>query len=350
MPDTVSEPTAATYPPGAVSRFLAWVDGLPWHGWWVFPALAALTFLWGHGVLWASGLLPFGSIEPTIAIGVAYGPFVLAALAYLNGVAERAVVAFWPATGWPEEERSAWMYRFMTTPAGYGWPSLLIGGSFAIGAYLGAPTVPVPGDANRALLPVAYLPTLLLGYSMLPVGVVHLGRQFLLVARIHREALAIDPFDRVPVYAFSRLTAQAGLVFLVLAYYSLTVNGSFQAGNVVSLASVATAILFGVACFVVPLWGIHGRLVVEKDVLLREVEGRITRLGAEMYARIDAGQFDSTKAITDALAGTVTLRERIARLPTWPWPPQVFRGFLSALLLPVIVYLASRVLASQIGA
>jgi len=181
---------------------------------------------------------------------------------------------------------------------------------------------------------------------MLPAGVVHIGRQLLLVARIHREALAIDPFDRGPVYAFSRLTAQAGLVFLVVAYYSLTVNGSFQAGNIVSLASIGVAIVLGVACFVVPLWGIHGRLDLEKDLLLREVDSRITRLGAEMYARIDAGEFDATKAITDALAGTVTLRERIARLPTWPWPPQVLSGFLSALLLPVIVFLVTRVLAS----
>jgi hypothetical protein len=208
----------------------------------------------------------------------------------------------------------------------------------------------VPGSATRPLVIAAYMPILLMGYSMLPAGIIHLSRQLRLVARIHREARAIDPFDRVPVYAFSRLTAQAGLVFLVVAYYSLTVNGSFQAGNVVSLATIGVAIALGVACFVVPLWGIHDRLVLEKDNLLREVDERMTRLGAEMYTRIDAGEFDSTKVITDGLAGMVTLRERISRLPTWPWPPQVFRGFLSALLLPVIVYLVSRVIATQIGA
>jgi len=350
MPDTVSEPTATPYPPGAVSRFVAWVDRLPWHGWWVYPALAALLFLWGHGVLWVSGRLAIGEIDPLIVVGVAYGPFVLASLAYLNRVATRAIVAFWPATGWPEAERAAWTYRFVTTPGGYGRPSLIVGTVVAIGAYLGAPpSLPMADDVSRVLVAVAYLPTLLMGYSMLPAGVVHIARQLRLVARIHREALAIDPFDRGPVYAFSRLTAQAGLVFLAVAYYSLTVNGSFQAGNVVSLASTGVAIVVGVACFVVPLWGIHGRLDDEKDLLLREVEARISRLGAEMYARIDAGEFEATKPVTEALAGTETLRDRIARLPTWPWPPQVVSGFASALLLPVIVFLVTRVLSSQIG-
>lgn len=351
MPGTVSEPTAAPYPAGAVSRFLAWVDGLAWHGWWVFPAIAAILLGWGHAVLWLSGQLAFPSIEPTIAVGVAYGPYSLAAIAYINRVAARAIAEFWPATGWPEADRPGWTYRFVTTPRGYGWLSLLIGAPVAIGAFLQAPlTVVASGPTNRIVLLIAYLPVLLSGYSMLPAAIIHVGRQLRLVARIHREALAIDPFDRGPVYAFSRLTAQAGLVFLIAAYYSLTVNGSFQAGNIVSLAGVAATIVLGVACFFVPLWGIHGRLGLEKDQLLRQLDRRVATLGAEMYRRIDAGQFDATKAITDGLAGMVTLRERITRLPTWPWPPQVFRGFLSALLLPVVVYLVSRVIAAQIGA
>ena len=43
------------------------------------------------------------------------------------------------------------------------------------------------------------------------------------------------------------------------------------------------------------------------------------------------------------------LRERVVHLPTWPWSPQVLRGFLSALLLPVIVYLITRLISDNIG-
>ncbi|HYL41113.1 MAG TPA: hypothetical protein VET90_07375, partial [Candidatus Binatus sp.] len=64
---------------------------------------------------------------------------------------------------------------------------------------------------------------------------------------------------------------------------------------------------------------------------------------------IDGGQFEATKVVSEAIAGVGAIRDRISRLPTWPWPPQLFRGFLSALLLPVIVYLTSRLIGGHIG-
>src|SRR4029079_4168581 len=83
---SVNPPTAASSRPGAVSRFLAWTDGLPGHGWWVFPALALLLFALAPDIAWASGRVPWGVVEPVIAVGVPYGPFLLALLAATNYV------------------------------------------------------------------------------------------------------------------------------------------------------------------------------------------------------------------------------------------------------------------------
>jgi hypothetical protein len=109
------------------------------------------------------------------------------------------------------------------------------------------------------------------------------------------------------------------------------------------------AFAFGVACFVVPLWGIHSRLELEEERLLRAAETRTNAVTDELYRRIDAGDFDGTKAIADSFAGVSAARQRIERLPTWPWPPQLLRGFISALLLPVAVYLLTRVAGSALG-
>jgi hypothetical protein len=174
-------------------------------------------------------------------------------------------------------------------------------------------------------------------------------RQLRLVVRIHRDATRIDPFDRGPVYAFSRLTVVTGLAYVVIGYYGMAINGAFQAGNVVSLATLGSTFAIGLITFIVPLWGIHDRLVDEKALLLGEVERRLGHLGDEMYRRVDAGEFDGTKAVGDSIGGVNLLRERIARLPTWPWPPNLLRGFLSALLIPVIVYIASRLIGGQVG-
>jgi len=343
--------TAPSYRPGAISRFYDWCDRLPWHGWWLYPALAVALFAWAHAILWSTGRLPVGTIEPTLAVSVVYGPYSLGALAYLNHSAARALAAFWPATGWPDEERPSWALAFTTIRAGLGLPCLVLGIVIAVGSFLSAPdTVVGFDDRSRLTYFVAFVPPAVFGYSMVFVALAHTTRQLRLVSRIHREAEAIDLFDRVPVYAFSLFTAQIGLVYLISGYYTLAFNGSYQAGNLIGLGVLGLIIAFGTACFIVPLWGIHGRLVAEKDALLAGVEARQRRLGEELYRRIDAGEYDGTKVVSEGIAGAGAIHERIARLPTWPWPPQVFRGFVSALLLPVIVYLLSRFIGGQIGA
>lgn len=91
-----------------------------------------------------------------------------------------------------------------------------------------------------------------------------------------------------------------------------------------------------------PLWGIHDRLVSQKAAALLDVERRTTRLAAELFARIDAGDFAAAPSLNDTLTGLTALRERVERLPTWHWPPQLLRGFVSALLLPIVLFVVSR--------
>ena len=337
------------YPPGMASRSVAWIDRLPMRGLWVFPVLAVLLAGWGNAVLWIGGRLPVGSVDATIIQGAFYGPYALAVFAIVNRVALHSLEAFWPATGWPDSERPQWAYRFVTLPRGLDILAFAIGILIAIGTLISAPPSFLGPPETRGYMIVALLPSLILGYSGFPLLAFHTVRQLRLVMRIHREATAIDPFDREPVYAFSRLTVRTGLAYVLIGYYALVVNGAFVVGNAASLAVLAGVFIFGVACFVVPLLGIHDRLVREKELLLRGVEARLGRLSDEMYRRVDEGQFDGTKAVSDSIAGVATLRERIARLPTWPWPPNVLRGFLSALLLPVIVYVASRLIGGQVG-
>lgn len=356
MPGTViaeavpTRTSPAPYRPGGLSRILAWVDGLPSHGWWAFPLLAIGLFAWSHAVLWATGQLPIGSVSFLLATAVFYAPFALAALAYVNRVSEEALARFWPATGWPETERSAWRYAFVNSPGGgLGVISLVFGVVAALGSFSSASEGAIGVGMDRTIFLIAYLPSSILGYGLLVATSVHIGRQLWLVARIHREAGAVDPFDRVPVYAFSSLTARAGLAYGILGYYALSVQGVFQQGNVIALLVISFTFTVAIACFVVPLWGIHERLGREKNVLLHDVEVRMGRLGEEMYRRIDAGQFDGTKVVSDALAGAGALRDRINRLPTWPWPPNLMRGFISALLLPVVVYIVTRGIGGRIG-
>jgi hypothetical protein len=262
-------------------------------------------------------------------------------------VSRRSLAAFWPATGWPDAERPGWAAAFANTPSPWGWVALLIGALLGLASFVAAPTSWAGEGNDRLVLFVAYLPALVLGYSMAPAAFIHTVRQLRLVSRIHREATAIDPFDLGPVYAFSRLTVLSGLAYVLVGYYTLTVNGAFSAGNLVVAATLVFSVVVGIATFVVPLWGIHDRLADEKALLVRGVEERVGRIATEMYRRVDAGEFDGSKVMTEALAGVTALRARIEGLPTWPWPPQLLRGFISALLLPLAVFVLTRLVGAQ---
>jgi hypothetical protein len=321
---------------------MARTDRLPGAGWWLFVVFGIGLFAWGQAIEWAAGRMPVGTFDLDLAASVPYGPYTMLALALGRRVALRALDTFWPATGWPDDQRAGWRDRILVI--GF-WPetlALAIGAVGGVASLAGAPASILGPESERLPVYVAYLPSFLAGYSLLAVGVLYTLRWLGLVSTIHREATAVDVFDREPIYAFSRLTLLSGISFLIGAYYSLTANAAFQVGNATSLVFIGVTMTFAVIAFVVPMWGIHERLAREKEALLQDAERRTNLLAAELYARIDAGRFDSTEVVNTSLAGLVTLRERIERLPTWPWRPELLRGFVSALLLPLAVFILTR--------
>lgn len=335
--------------PGPVTRFVTWASGLPLGGFWLVAVVFGAMVAWAHVVLWITSRLPAGTIDWSSAVVAFYGPYTLAAWMIGLRVARDALTRFWPATGWPTREQPGWWRQFAHVPARVEWAALGVGTFAGLLALVASPESVLGPASGRSAVYAAYAPAFALGYGLGACGFVMTIRWLTLVARIHREARAIDPFDRVPVYAFSRLTVAGGLALVGAVYFTLTVNGAFQVGNLPSLAFLAAAGIFGVAVFIAPLWGIHGRLVDAKESLRFDAERRVGGLATELYARLDAGDFAGATSLNGTLSSLTTLRERIDRLPTWPWPPQLLRGFVSALLLPVVVYVLTRAAGSLLA-
>lgn len=344
-----SAPQPLPFQRSALNRFHDAVDRLPGGGWWIYPLLYLAELAYLHAYLWLSGQLAVGSIAMDAIPGLIYGPYSVAASHYLFRVAGRSMAAFRPASGWSDEEYVLHRYELLNLPAGRLWIALVVGTIIALGSvFLATDAALAPYGGTPAAALVGLGPVALFGYTMFPVVIWQAVRQLRLVERFHREATAIDLTDTAPIYAFSRLTMQIGLAFVFIGYYSLTLNATYQSGNPVSLGIVATTILVGIACFLVPLWGIHDRLVDEKAALVRGVGVRARALQEELYRRVDAANLAGVKEVTDALAGIYASRDQVMRLPTWPWPPQLLRGFISAILLPVVVFLITRYVGTQI--
>ena len=118
------------------------------------------------------------------------------------------------------------------------------------------------------------------------------------------------------------------------------------------IASTQRAIGFvvlAVACFVLPLSGMQRRIAGEKARRLSAVSHRLDAALADLARRNDERDLSDADAVHANLTSLIAERELIAHTSTWPWSTGTLRGFSTAVLLPVALWLVFRVLEQVLG-
>lgn len=337
------------YLPSVLDWFFDWVDGLPVPHWLFYFGLLVALILIVNGASWLDGSTPFGTFDVYRTSLPVYPVFTLGLMHHLNHVARHALAAFRPALGASDADYERLEYELTVLPWRGTWAVLL--GSLLFTAVFGAYT-PSLVDALRGSpwLAAADLAVYVLVFAVIAVFIYHTLRQLRTVSRIHAGATNLNLFQLTPLYAFSGLTARTGIGLLVLNTFSiLTDPATFV--NPALFGLTIFAWLGAVACFVVPLHGMHQRIVAEQRLLLAEVNVRLEATIQQLYLRADAKRFSGADALNQLLSGLVTTRDLVARIPTWPWDLRTLTGFLSASLLPigagVLSWLADRLLVNQ---
>jgi hypothetical protein len=182
-------------------------------------------------------------------------------------------------------------------------------------------------------------------YILLTLQIV---RQLVMVGRLHRQARRIDLFETGPLHAFSRLTSQASLGLLALVVVLVATTPQFVTASSSQLITAAAIGLWSglgvaaLASFALPLYGLHRRITAEKERLQADADVRLKSLLGALHE--DASKVDLSRAdgLNRLLGSAFQEREVLAKLPTWPWQAATLRGFVSALLLPVLVYVLAR--------
>jgi hypothetical protein len=178
--------------------------------------------------------------------------------------------------------------------------------------------------------------------------VYHTIRQLRLVSRLHADATRVDLFQPAPLYAFSRLTSRTaiGLVLLVIPFGGTTYfageNAFDHATSIVVTTALLTAALLS---FAVPLLGMHGRMGVEKKRLLAEGERRIESLIGEVHGAVDLREFAEADGQNKVLASLLAEHAFVRQLSTWPWQAGTARAVISAIVLPIALWVVTRVMA-----
>lgn len=321
-----------------------WIRARPW------PRSVSYLALIGFGIIvsnaqnWLSG----GPIEFTV-LQTAWGIVTVGFLAVadlLNDVAGRSFDAFEPALGAASVDRRRRRYELTTFPR---TPSLLILAiSFPFTAmyYLADPVASqIVGLSPIALVMRGFFEGLFT--AILLTVVAHAVRQLRIVSRLHAVAEHIDPFNAAPLYAFSRLTALTGMGLIAVIAVGVALNPASLQGQAFVFIWLPWLVGFpaiALFVFVAPLRGMHGRLAEMKRDLQGASEDRIKAVLAALHADVDAMDLSRADGLQKSLGSLLQERDILAKLPTWPWSAGTLRGFLSALLLPVVVFLIQRVL------
>jgi len=337
---------------------VARIEGLPFPAWAVYLALTgvALAINIAEAALSSRGV--FGQDPAYFAYFLL---FVLPLAAYhlLSRGARSAWDAFRPATNYDDAEATRWRLELSTTPLRPAIAVYLISAITYLGALAASPAgfdlighspafVALRAVAEAFWLsPVAWMVAYLL------------FRQMRIVSQLHRSVVHVDLLQPGPLQAMARLTARSALILLAIQLIPFVPlpNVSDDALWLVRVA-VAPFMVVGVGAFVIPLRGMRALLGNERNRRQAVVATRIDATVAELHRVVDdetdPGRVrdpDSSRlaqvridGLNKALASLLQEREFVAKLSTWPWDTSTLRTVLTAVALPVALFLLTRAL------
>jgi hypothetical protein len=345
-----SEAVTQLYPSSWVDRFIDWVRRLPGPSWLFYLVLWFALFLMANAVKWLDGSQLLGTIKPFYTVGASDSVYYLALMHYLKEAADAALRAFRPALTVSEAEYNRLHHQLTMLPAQSALLAGGIGGAIAALAVLFNPTVPNL-YYHSSLLAIAFgAADAILIFACFGACVYQTIHQLTMVSRIHATATCINLFQPDPLYAFSGLTARTAMGYLLLADTAVLVMYEFMLeADPLALGIMAFMMALAVVTFVVPLLGMHRRMVEEKTRLESEANQRLEAAINELHRRLDAGDLTDMTELYRAIGGLEIERDVIAQIPTWPWQPGTLRLTLSPLLLPVAVWLIQRFLERAAG-
>jgi len=332
------------YEPGWLDRLRNWIDHETAPNWLYALALLVAQSAWVLAMLWWNGRLG-DDFDLTKIFVVAIAPYMLWVRFYLDRVAARAMDAFRPALAVSDEEFSRLRYELTTLPA----PLTRIVTIVAIVGYiLNALLLPdqiiAQFGPSRGVTAVLLAPVAMFTLAVVMISTAQAVRQLWMVDLVYGLAERVNLFRVKPFYAFSGLTSRTGVSFLVLAYFIAAVRPDIVRDTPALQLLIVGMLPTAVACFVLPLYGMHLRLVAEKDRLLAEANGRFETLLARLHACVDGEILTDADKLAHQLSSVAAEREAISKLSAWPWEVATVTGFLTTLVLPVLLWLVQRVL------
>jgi len=329
------------------------VDAAPASRWLVYGGSLAIWAFLTAVIGWSVAMRPFPDFVLSPVVAAMFPVILLWSTQVLDRVAVRSLAALSPALDLDATQIDALVRELRRTPPGWALLAVPVGLAAGIGGVLGSPEGWELQQGDPAATWALTLAVSCAGMIVALGFVVHAVHQLRLVDDIHRRSVTIDLFRLEPLYAFAKLTSLTGMTLV-----GIVVGGTFIVSIVVPNLELAPTdvvtfgflLLVAVACFIVPLLGLHDRIEAEKDRRLAEAQTTLAAALAEVRRRIAAGDMDGAARVNDAVAAANTGVLVVSRVSTWPWRAETFRGFLSAVFLPIGLWLVITLLGRLLPA
>lgn len=320
-----------------MDKFMDLFRKLPIPYWSSMIILIVLQTFIMHILAWSDGSRPVFTFEKLLLLYPVWlwGP--IGIMMYLNSIAQHALEGFRSLIPQDDQAIKSLNNEFSTMRN----KGLLINGLIWLVAYLflnyvarDAYTAFGLGNTFALALFIEGLISYLIGGAIY----YHSLRQLLLVHRIVKMVKNFNLFHLDPVYSFSRLTSMIGIVWVLLASFTLLLFPLSIAHSAVIMILVIQIIL-ATAAFVLPLSVIHQRLVIEKRKLLAEHNLRMQQTLKRLHTFLDEGDLEAASALKPVLESINFEFQSLMRIPTWPWRSGTLTGFVTSILLPVALFL-----------
>ena len=343
-----SDSQSQVYAPSWINRFAAWVDRLPGPSWLYYLGIGLVLLLVQLVVLWSEGRFAIGTVFPIQVFQAVMMGFIPALIHYLDRRASAALATLRPLLKASDHEYAGLDQRLTTLPP---WPTLLAGLAIFALAYLADEAIGMLVDRPDvfeafAISPIAYWLSYVL-YRLLwwlfGTLIYHTWHQSRQIHRIYTRHTRINLFRMGPLYAFSAVTALTAVGFVIPPYGFLALNPSLLQ-DLITVGYMLPITAVALAAFIWPLLGVHRLLGEEKGRWLGEAAQRFEAAIAELHRRMDDGKLEGMDGLNKAMACLEIERKALGGIPTWPWEPETVRLLITALALPLGLWIAQYVL------
>ena len=329
------------YRPSWIHRFFAWIDRLPIPAWIFYLMILFTGGAIQHAYVWGKGILEVGQFNFYLAL--TWG-WLVAQLFYghLNPqIARRALDEIRPLLDLDDKGFKLLSYEFTMIPASPALIMNILG--FLCGLVFAAAVRPFSPEINYAFPEFVFF-SAGLTLAMAFVSFYWIIRQLGMIHRVIKQVDWVDIYNLHSFYGLSRLTASISVAIVAIAFLNYFSHVPQHIESKFAVVFYVSFLMLALAIFILPLTEIHRRLRNEKIRLLKIVNTQIEDTFEKVRADIRSNELDQMPSLQMGIE--IMLREKtlLEAIPTWPWAPSTFRGFIATVFSPLILRLVQQLM------